>query len=239
MIDIHTHALPFMDDGAKSVDETIEILAELESQGVRSVIFTPHFYSYNESVASFAARIESAKEQIKNKLSGFNINFYYGAEVFLSKYFFKQKNLEKLKISGTDYMLIELPYTADTDTAELAVFFSEIVKINIKPIIAHIERYPYIFQNNFIDFLKKIGCLFQMNAEYLLSPIKRLYAKKLLHGDFVDFISSDVHNMSTRKPHLAKGIEILKSKFNIKYYDKICENEKALLLELEKTSISD
>ena len=112
MVDIHTHILPGIDDGATDKDISLSLLKILEDDGVSDVVLTPHFYSDSENIEQFIQRRNQAYSELKSVYKG-NINLHLGAEVYLSRYIANYDDLTELCIDKTKYILVECPFSME------------------------------------------------------------------------------------------------------------------------------
>lgn len=201
-IDYHTHILPKMDDGAKSIQIAEEMLSHEYKQGVRTIIFTSHYYSDIESVDLFLARRTESFNLLKKYSKVLcDINCYLGAEVYLTKKISTITNFNNLCIEGTNYMLVELPYESIEEW--LIEEIEEIIYSHlIIPIFAHVDRYMSIYNKKEIQFLLNINnAIFQINNE-VLETKKGLKLLDLLSKNNKPFVfGSDSHNINSRKPN--------------------------------------
>ena len=110
MIDIHTHILPGIDDGAETPEQAVEILLQLKEQGITRVLLTPHFCPQSQSLDSFLESRQASYEQLlAAKGLPKDIELILSAELQLHDAIFNYENLDALKIPGTSYVLTELP----------------------------------------------------------------------------------------------------------------------------------
>lgn len=198
MIDFHCHILPHMDDGAKNIEESIEMLKTLETQNVDTVCLTPHFYAEYDSIDSFLLRRKKAYEELTSNYSG-NIKLLLGAEVAYYIGFSKKENIDELCLQGTNILLLELPFTKIHDTC-----MNEIIALSrmYTVVLAHIERYEGLLSKKQLKKLLESDVLVQVNASYFENLFTRIRGKKHIKADRIHFIGSDAHNMSSRKPNL-------------------------------------
>lgn len=197
MVDIHTHILPQIDDGAQNLQDTIEMLKEAEQSGIKRLVATPHYFwgRYENKYAVICGIIENLKlETVKNEIK---IDIIPGQEVFIDKYtvdLYKQGIIRG--INDTKYILLELPM--NYSGSKILNIIYELRLLGLNPIIAHPERYTFVIEdmlkiNDFIDE----DCLFQINA----GSIYGLFGKKvkntaegLIKHGICNFIASDVHS---------------------------------------------
>ena len=220
MIDFHSHILPGVDDGCKSVDESIAALKLLNESGISKVMLTPHYYAKKEDVDEFISRREYAykllKKEIDENCSGFP-ELCLGAEV---KFFYgisRCSDIKKLCYENTKCMLLELPFEKWNKSV-----YSEVRNLQgrqgIIPLIAHFNRYLAI-GNSFNDIIS-FGCPLQLNAEVFEKMTgKRKWLNFLRKKDIV--LGSDCHNMSNRKPNIDKAIYVISNKLGGEFMCKI------------------
>lgn len=225
MIDWHSHILPCVDDGSKSIAESVAMINMLLEQGVDTVIATPHFSANSEPVDSFIKRRNEAKEKIKNETS---INILLGAEVKFYPGISKMTGLEKLCIEGTNLLMIEMPMAKWTEyTVRELVDLSS--SAGVRLILAHIERY-LPFQNSDVwNRLYEAGVLMQVNASYFIEFFSRRKAISLLNDGNIHLIGSDCHNTEHRPPRMAEAIEFIEKKLGGKIIIRLEEYWNSLL----------
>ncbi|MEG1996223.1 MAG: CpsB/CapC family capsule biosynthesis tyrosine phosphatase [Oscillospiraceae bacterium] len=201
MIDYHTHILPEMDDGSKSVDISAAMIMELKKQGISTIVLTPHFYVDNETVDEFLKRRETSFNLLMNSFDFSGIEFKLGCEVYLRKGISHIDNFQKLCIEDTNYMLLELPYAKLSNS-----IIDEIENIRynmmIFPIIAHVDRYfKFLSADDYNKLYAIEDCIFQLNNSYHKELAARFKYKKLLKSFPMMVFGSDCHNMTTRTPN--------------------------------------
>lgn len=187
-----------MDDGAKDIKESLEMLQLLETQGVDTVCLTPHFYIENDSISSFLSRRKSAYDELVLNYKG-SIKLLLGAEVAYYIGISKKEDIDKLCLEGTNILLLELPFTNIHDTC-----VNEIIALSrtFTVVLAHIERYEGLLSKKQLKRLLESDVLVQANASYFKNLFDRIKGKKHIKVDRIHFIGSDAHNMSIRKPNL-------------------------------------
>ena len=208
MFDIHTHFLHGVDDGSRSLEETLKMLAESEEQGVKKVILTPHLRgNYNLDTDEITKKFEELKSAVAER--GLGVELFLGREVRIDKYFKKVLN-DTHRISGTEYILAEFDFFESTDIAD-AVY--EIKRLGYKVIVAHFERYSYASIDDAYA-VKDEGGLIQINADSLFNKAG-LKAKKmanaLIKEGLCDFVASDMH--FNRKNLMAKANKKVTAKY--------------------------
>lgn len=208
MIDFHTHLLPSIDDGSRSVEETRGILRVQQQHGINTIVATSHFYP-DQNIEEFVQIRKEAKQKIEEELQRVSVQLKLGAEVLLGVDTCRLEQLEALCIEGTKYILIELPYIHWYDWVYTGVQ-NIIDNKRLIPILAHIERYEDVMVNpNCLIPFAEMGCLFQVNTTSLYpKSIYHKLAMKLAKHGFIHLIGSDVHRANDFHP-ISLGYEIL------------------------------
>lgn len=195
-IDIHSHLLPGIDDGAKTISDTVKLIRSLEKIGVSQFITTPHIshYIWNNSPEA----IQENHSQTSTLLSGNNITrpFLAAAEYFMDDWFEKHFKNERLLTLKDNYVLVEMSYM--NAPVQLYKILFDLQVAGYIPVLAHPERYLF-YHKNFIEYerLKKAGCLFQLNllavTGYYGEEIAKI-SEQLLKNGMYDFTGTDVHH---------------------------------------------
>ena len=208
--DFHGHFLPGMDDGSRSVAESLKMLQLAGEQGIGKMFATPHYYP-NETVDSFLVRRQQSWQKLKaamEETEGSYPQIALGAEVAYRQGIGNAEDLEKLCLGDSRYLLLELPFVPWN-----SMLFRDISAIanvrGIIPVIAHVERYMSMQPSKMLQRLWEQDVLFQINAESLLTWYTRARVKKLLAQGAVQLLGSDCHNLTTRKPNLGPALDYL------------------------------
>uniref|UniRef100_UPI00404907FF tyrosine-protein phosphatase n=1 Tax=Flavobacterium sp. TaxID=239 RepID=UPI00404907FF len=196
-VDIHSHVLPGIDDGAKNLDHTAALLNAMALLGFKKIITTPHTIKnvWNNSRID----IENSLELVKKELPALSnqLDISCASEYFMDENFVEQFQNEKLLPLKDNYVLVEMSYL--NAPIQLYDILFNLQLQGYQPVLAHPERYTF-FHTNFKEYekLKKAGCFFQMN---LLSSVgyygKEVAstANKLLANDCINFVGSDIHHL--------------------------------------------
>ena len=214
IVDFHSHVLPGMDDGSKSVEMSLEMLRREAEQGIRQVIATPHFYPWAEHPEQFLERRALAAENLQKALEihGGLPDVILGAEVRYFSGICYSDWLPALTIGGKKCILIEMPDVPWTDgmLGELADIYE---KHNFIPVIAHLDRYVGLFRNRGIpERLTDLPILVQANASFFLQPGTGWLAMKMLRKEQIHLLGSDCHNLTDRAPNLGPALEKIRKK---------------------------
>ena len=196
MIDINSHIIPNVDDGARSVEETFNILKEAQEAGFTDVILTSHFLlNYYETNAQELIFWKEKLQEVLKK-QGTKINLHSGMEIYITNQMEELlENKKILTLANSRYMLIELPLATNVKYFDYVVYYLEAK--GIKPIIAHPERYKCVQKDPDIveEYIEK-GCLIQCNYGSIVNLYGReaeKTIKTLLKKNQVHFLGSDVH----------------------------------------------
>ena len=214
-IDIHSHILPGVDDGAKTIDDSIDLLRQEKENGVTSVVLTPHFYPDYDTFDDHYTNILTAFKTLKKECEDKDLpDIYLGSEVQYFTGISRCEILDKLCISGTNYLLLELPFL----TPITPTMLEEVKRIDrdlgITVIIAHIERYcnDHLFKK-LIDLVKNGDIKAQINADSVLHPVFQKTILKLLKKGIISYIASDTHSVKERPVLIKDSISFLKQKY--------------------------
>lgn len=211
MIDFHSHILPDIDDGSRSVKESVELLEKLSEQGIEKVIATPHFYADNETVNQFLERRRLALNSLSVELNSETPQILLGAEVRYYQGISHLENLRDLCIENSDLLLLEMPFCKWTEyTVKELAEISNIGGITV--VLAHIERYLEFGNLQFLDNLLQLGVLMQVNASFFVELSTRRKALKMLKNQTIQLIGSDCHGMNHRPPRIDEAFDRIRKK---------------------------
>ena len=212
-IDIHSHLLPGIDDGAKNIDNTIELISKMYSYGIKNFVTTPHVLGdvYPNSTELINLKLEEVSKELR-KRGMTDISFRAAAEYMLDEQFLERLERDDILTIKDNYILVEMSYF-NAPFNLFDVLFQIQLK-GYKPILAHPERYNF-YHSNFESYykLKKAGCVFQLNLLSLTEQYGKNVQKitqKLLKENLYDFVGTDTHHLNHLK--LLKSIGTLKIK---------------------------
>ena len=198
-VDIHCHILPGIDDGAKNINESIELIKGLVDLGVKEFIPTPHVMQdfYPNTDESIGNSFERLLEAIQTTTMS-NIPINPAAEYMMDSHFEDLLNSNNLFTLKGKYVLVEMSYFQQPINLETIIF--NLKSQGYLPVLAHPERYSYYHNNkNKYKELKQLGCFFQLN----LLSLSNHYGKSvqetahyLIQKEFIDFVGSDTHNIN-------------------------------------------
>lgn len=211
MVDFHCHCLPGIDDGSRSVEESIKILEMLSGQGINSVVATPHFIANNETVDIFLERRQKSYESLSEKLPDNLPCIRLGAEVEFYEGISNLTGLNKLCIEGTDIILLEMPNVKWTQGVINELY--RLVSLgNIQIMLAHIERCLFLQDWEVADYLLRNDVIMQSNASNFIGFLTKRKACKYLKDNIIHVLGSDSHNITSRPPRIKEALDVIEKK---------------------------
>ena len=225
MVDIHMHVIPAVDDGARSLKESLEMLRLAGAQGVTAVVATSHGEAFDRGYSELVrSRFEELKKAAMDEIP--SMQLYFGAEIYCSRYMI-EKNISRLQrgvypsMNGTRYVLAEFSTREEEEDAVYCL--RKLQEAGYFPVLAHAERCGFVNECS-ARRLKEMNILIQINI-YSVSqePSDRIRerANMLLRNRLVDFTGSDAHRMDHRRPSVADGISYLYENYDREYVDLI------------------
>lgn len=212
MIDFHAHLLPGIDDGSDSVETSLGMLDLWRKQNIRYICCTPHFYADHNTPERFLRRRGAAYETISRAMDpeqGYP-SLLLGAEVHFFSGMSSAEELTQLCLQGTDLLLLEMPFTRWTD--HMLGEVEDICRRGLQPVAAHIERYMDLNSKRTLQRFYNTGVMIQSNAEFFLEHRTARKAMRMLREGTIQFLGSDAHNLSSRKPNLGPALELIEKK---------------------------
>lgn len=234
LTDIHNHIIFKVDDGAVSIENSMEILNKEYAQGVRNVICTPHFHM-GECMPDLQVvknNFEALKKRTAKELS--DMNLYLGNEIMACNDMVDMLDDGRLlTLAGSQYVLVEFYPTVGYSVMEKTL--SRMLNGGYTPIVAHCERYRClrssfkVINYNNINHLTEMGSYMQVNATSVFGKDKK-FVTKLIQNDFLHFIATDAHSIRTRGVYWDQCIQHLERHYNQEYIKwLLIENPKKVL----------
>lgn len=193
-VDMHSHVLPGIDDGAQNVEESVFLVRKMIELGIKKIIATPHIMIdyYRNTPETINNALAILKEElVKQEI---NITIEAAAEHYFDEFFAERVNSGDLMIMGDNYVLFEFSFISKPPN--LIPVIQRMMDKGYKPILAHPERYPYLSLDE-LKNLRSWGCNMQLNTisltGYYGAQAKKI-AEDLVDHQMVDFISSDMHH---------------------------------------------
>ena len=212
IIDIHTHVLPGIDDGAENWDMSMEMLKIEWDSGVRRVIATPHFLPWKSQISPNKIRrlCREAQEKFSEQY-GFKMRIYPGEELYYhSELLDDLRNGKAMTMNGTNFVLVE--FGVMVQFGDLMYAVQKLQRAGYTFILAHYERYKALRDEGHIEELLDRGVLLQSNLEALeggiFDPEVRRIKKHYKKG-YISFAASDMHDISSRPPIQSSSVNRL------------------------------
>ena len=233
-IDIHSHILPGMDDGSRSMGQTLRMLETAVSEGITTMIATPHNMPGKGCPAGSVVRGKVKELGRMAEEEGIPVEIVAGTE-----YYYREEVLDILEsedavtLGNSDCVLVEFEPMAERNYIRNAL--RNILGLGYTPVIAHVERYAKLMEDISVLYdMRKNGILVQVNAMSVTGDNGRQAkkdVKSLLKKELVDFVATDAHSDGRRSPFLQKCADILYKKYGAEYADRLLfGNAEELLL---------
>ena len=210
LYDIHCHIIPEVDDGARSMEESMKMLEMEYSEGVRHILLTPHF-----RYEMFETPLETLRDQyaaLKTAAAGRwpDLELKLGCELHTSLDLpLCLDQGTRLSMNGTEYVLLE--FSGRDPRSQIFERTRDLLNHGYIPVIAHIERYAVLRNDiSHLRELKDMGAFLQVNADTISGKdgfMAKRYARKLMKAELIDFVGTDAHRMDTRTPGLLAAYE--------------------------------
>lgn len=213
MVDLHTHILPGMDDGAKKASESLKMLSDAYSQGVRLCVATPHFVLHkNGDIDAFLRRRQSKFAELCAAAADSRMpipRIRLGAEIFLDNNINTYPDLSRLCIEDSRCILVEFPIE------KYDPYWGDwLHSLSLKgyiPIIAHFDRYTH--QEAMLADFAGVSAAYQLNASRMFSFSGRRLLSVLLERNIPVLMSSDMHNTIQRPCNMKEAFRKARQKF--------------------------
>ncbi|HFR3350928.1 TPA: capsular polysaccharide biosynthesis protein Cps4B [Streptococcus suis] len=221
MIDIHSHIIFGVDDGPKTIEESLSLIGEAYRQGVRYIVATSHrrkgmFETPEKIIMINFLQLKEAVAEVYPE-----IRLCYGAELYYSKDILRKLKKKKVPtLNGSRYILLE--FSMNTPWKEIQEAVNEVTLLGLTPVLAHIERYDALaFQSERVEELIDKGCYTQVNSTHVLKPAligerAKEFKKRtryFLEQDLVHCVASDMHNLYSRPPFMREAYQLVKKEY--------------------------
>lgn len=205
LVDIHCHLLYGVDDGAKVLEDSLNMLDVAVEEGITDVILTPH---YRHGMFAYPGdTIRKHFLQLQLEAERRNISIYLGCECHVNRQIVSYlEDRRILPLAGSEYVLTE--YAHDSEETFIRQMSEELLLHGYIPVIAHIERYEAFRKDMGLSGdLRRQGVWLQTNADAVMGKngfTTRLFCKKMIEQGLIDVIASDSHDTDKRRNHLGQ-----------------------------------
>ena len=232
MIDIHSHILPNVDDGAQTEQESIAMAKAAAKEGITKIVATPHHK--NRTYDNYKSEIKYQVSVLNDLLSAHQLSLTVlpGQEVrIFGEILEDYENGEILTVNETKYILVEFP--SDSVPQYAQKLFYDMQLQGLVPVIVHPERNRELLQHPETMYeLILNGALSQVTAASLIGKFGKQiaqYSEELVDANLTHFIASDAHNTTTRPFHLKEAYEHVRKEFGVETYFQLLENSELLI----------
>ena len=242
MIDFHSHIIPNIDDGAKSITETFNLINEAKEVGFDSIIFTPHYIEgfYETNLTDRSIHLKAISDSLKERKN--NIKVYLGNEIYITENIIDLLKSQKAStINNSNYVLFEMAFSSKA--MNIFEFIDSLKEYHLIPILAHPERYIFIQKDpDFLNNLIKRNVLMQSNFGSFIGLYGKKaeeLVKKMLKCNMIHFLGSDVHKQESIYPQIPKALNEIKKIIDDKKIEEITTKNPSLVLENRKINIEE
>ena len=214
MIDIHSHILPNIDDGARSIEETFNMIKEAKNVGFDVIVSTSHYMEgyYETNVPEREVWVKAIHENLQAK--NIDINLFLGNEIYMSDNIIELLEDRKAStINDTSYVLFELPLNVEPLNLYDTIY--ELQQYKLVPILAHPERYSFVQREpELIYDLVEKGVLMQANYGSIIGQYGKkaqMIVRKFFEGNMIHLLGTDVHRQNTIYPKIPQILSELNS----------------------------
>lgn len=242
MIDFHTHIIPNIDDGSRSVEETFNLIKEAKEAGFEGIILTSHYIEnyYETDAPERDVWVKAISDSLKAK--GIETNIYIGNEIYISENIMDLLiNRKASTINNTSYVLFEMPLNAEPMNLYDVIY--SLQENKIVPVLAHPERYSFVQKEPELvyDLIQK-GVLMQANYGSILGQYgenAKMIVKKFLENDMIHFLGSDVHRQNSIYKKIPQALEEIRKIIGDEKLEKLTTTNPKLALGNKKIDIEE
>ncbi len=215
--DMHSHFIPGIDDGSRTIEESMMLIRRMHEMGFRKLITTPHIMSdhFKNTPEIIFPGLEEVKRALKNE--NIEMEMEAAAEYYVDDGFVRKLETENLLTFGNNYLLFEISYINYPENIREIIFNMQIK--GYKPILAHPERYPFWFgKMHEYEEMHDAGILLQININSIAGyygPEAKKTAEKMIDAKLVDLVGSDMHKV--------EHADAMKRVMREKYFRKLTE----------------
>ena len=242
MIDFHSHILPNIDDGSRSIEETFNLIKEAKNVGFDAIISTSHYMEnyYETDTPEREVWVNAIYENLQAK--NIDIRLYLGNEIYLSENIINLlENGKASTINDTSYVLFEMPLNAEPMNLYDLVY--QMLQCKLVPVLAHPERYSFVQKDPDLiyDLIQK-GVLMQANYGSIIGQYgekAKIIVKKFFENRMIHFLGSDVHRQNTIYPRIPEILSILNDLIGEEKLEELTNTNPALVLKNKRINIDE
>lgn len=242
MVDLHSHILPNIDDGSRSIEETFNLIKEAENVGFDAIVLTSHYMEgyYETDQKEREVWIKAICQNLDAK--NINIDLYSGNEIYMTENIIKLLEEGKAStINNTSYVLFEMPLNAEPFNLYNIIY--KMQQCKVVPILAHPERYAFIQKEPELVYdLIKRGVLMQANYGSIIGQYGKkaqMILNKFLENNMIHFLGTDVHRQNTIYPKIPFILEKLEQIIGKQKLEELTTINPQLVLNNKKIDIPE
>lgn len=234
MVDLHCHILHGIDDGARSLEESVHLCRIAAGNAIQLAVVTPHLV-HPENVDEFVRIRDKRIDELRRVLDEQKIplEIVPGAEIFVNDDIFYAPSLDSVTLGGSRYVLIEFDFNG-LNINRLIRYVNEFIARGYTPIIAHPERYRFMQQDyDIVNHLADMGVLFQVNSSSLagFGGIEtRELAYAMVASGIASFIGTDAHSVAHRPNNLLEQRDLFPVSVDFDTYDRLLDKNARTIL---------
>lgn len=221
LADIHCHILPGIDDGSRSMEESLSLLELSIAQGFRTFVATSH-YRRTHANPDIEAMTEELKGRARERFSDIDIDIYPGQEGFWHEEFTERIACgEARRLADSSYILCEFDISAPFSAIQRGL--RTISDYGLTPVLAHFERYAALREGDRVSDIKRLGVVMQMNYEVLagggLFDSNQRWCRRQVERGITDVLGTDMHRTDFRPPDTLGAQKWLKKALSPEHFD--------------------
>ena len=242
MIDFHTHIIPNIDDGSRSIEETFNLIKEAKEVGFDGIVLTSHYIEnyYETNAPERDVWVKAISDNLKT--TGIETDLYLANEIYLSD------NMMNLLIEGkastinnSSYVLFEMPLNAEPMNLYDVIY--SLQENKIIPVLAHPERYSFVQKEpELINDLIEKGVLMQANFGSILGQYgekAEIIVRKFFEANMIHFLGSDVHRQNTIYKRIPKALNEIKNIIGAEKLEELTTKNPMLALSNKRIQIEE
>lgn len=220
IVDIHSHILPGVDDGAENIEEAVRMCVLAVEEGIRTIVATPHYHPGVQAADN--GRRDYALQSLEEKIEGIGLKLqiYRGNEIYYSVQSVEDLRAGRARTMGSSqYVLTE--FSPGAEYSYIRQGINHLIQEGYHPILAHAERYKEIIcEKERIYELMEFGSYIQVNASGVLGTSGRkvkAFCNEMLKEELVHFVATDAHDLKDRAPRIRKCADFIIKKYGAAY----------------------
>ncbi len=242
MIDFHSHILPNIDDGSRSIEETFNLIKEAKEAGFSGIVLTSHYIEnyYETDTPEREVWVKAIEENLKAK--GIESDLYLANEIYLSENMMNLLEEGKAStINNSCYVLFEMPLNEEPMNLYDVIY--SLQENKLIPVLAHPERYAFVQKEPELiyDLIQK-GCYMQANYGSILGQYGKkaqFLVRQFLANNMIHFLGSDVHRQNSIYPKIPQAIDLIKETIGSQKFEELSTINPELALANKKIDIHE